>query len=94
MHPRWPTELMHQCKAAGVPFHFKQWGEYLPIGPGYPRCADDKDFVIFDSARRSLVQFGPEHGEERYVKVGKEYAGNVLHGKQYLEFPEVAHASA
>ena len=28
MHPDWVRSLRDQCQAAGVPFHFKQWGEY------------------------------------------------------------------
>lgn len=93
MHPYGPTELQRQCKAAGVPFHFKQWGEYLPVGnPNvFRRCDDDENCVIYDGARRSLADFG--YGDAiRYVKVGKEAAGNTLHGKQYLEFPELAAA--
>jgi protein gp37 len=31
MHPDWPRSLRDQCGAAGVPFLFKQWGEWLPI---------------------------------------------------------------
>lgn len=30
MHPDWARSLRDQCQAAGVPFFFKQWGEYLP----------------------------------------------------------------
>lgn len=30
MHPDWARSLRDQCVAAGVPFFFKQWGEYLP----------------------------------------------------------------
>ncbi|MGE4293314.1 MAG: phage Gp37/Gp68 family protein [Desulfovibrio sp.] len=30
MHPDWARSLRDQCAAAGVPFHFKQWGKYLP----------------------------------------------------------------
>jgi protein gp37 len=32
MHPDWARSLRAQCKAAGVPFFFKQWGEFKPIG--------------------------------------------------------------
>lgn len=95
MHPAWPAELQRQCLAARVPFHFKQWGEYLPVGNPkiFRRCDDDENCVIYDGARRSLADFG--YGDAiRFVKVGKEAAGNTLHGKQYLEFPEVSHASA
>jgi len=30
MHPHWARDLRDQCAAAGVPFLFKQWGEWLP----------------------------------------------------------------
>ena len=30
MHPSWPRNLRDQCEAAGVPFLFKQWGEWMP----------------------------------------------------------------
>ncbi|WP_225206272.1 phage Gp37/Gp68 family protein [Novosphingobium huizhouense] len=31
MHPDWARSLRDQCADAGVPFHFKQWGEWAPI---------------------------------------------------------------
>lgn len=30
MHPDWARSLRDQCAAAGVPFMFKQWGEFWP----------------------------------------------------------------
>lgn len=30
MHPAWARSLRDQCQEAGVPFHFKQWGEWCP----------------------------------------------------------------
>ena len=30
MHPDWARSIRNQCAEAGVPFHFKQWGEWLP----------------------------------------------------------------
>lgn len=30
MHPKWARGLLDQCVAAGVPYHFKQWGEWAP----------------------------------------------------------------
>lgn len=38
MHPAWVRDLRNQCNDAGVPFFFKQWGEWLPVGqilPGF-----------------------------------------------------------
>jgi protein gp37 len=34
MHPDWARSLRDQCAAAGVPFFFKQWGEWRPICEG------------------------------------------------------------
>lgn len=31
MHPDWARSLRDQCQAAGVPFLFKQWGQWKPI---------------------------------------------------------------
>jgi protein gp37 len=37
-HPGWFRSLRDQCKKGGVPFHFKQWGEFASVseveGPG------------------------------------------------------------
>ena len=30
MHPDWARSVRDQCRAAGVPFFFKQWGEWSP----------------------------------------------------------------
>lgn len=30
MHPSWARAVRDQCVVAGVAFHFKQWGEFLP----------------------------------------------------------------
>lgn len=32
MHPDWARSLRDQCQSAGVPFFFKQWGEFAPMG--------------------------------------------------------------
>lgn len=31
MHPEWARSIRDQCQAAGVPFFFKQWGEWAPF---------------------------------------------------------------
>ncbi|KKM08412.1 hypothetical protein SY88_23780 [Clostridiales bacterium PH28_bin88] len=35
MHPDWARSLRDQCQDAGVPFFFKQWGEWLPVAEQY-----------------------------------------------------------
>lgn len=32
MHPEWVRSLRDQCSTASVPFFFKQWGEFRPVG--------------------------------------------------------------
>lgn len=42
MHPQWARDIRDQCEEAGVPFLFKQWGEWAPIAADpsrYPICA-------------------------------------------------------
>lgn len=39
MHPAWARALRDQCAGAGVAFHFKQWGSWVPI------CATDDAFT-------------------------------------------------
>jgi protein gp37 len=32
MHPRWARQVRDDCVTCGVPFFFKQWGAYRPLG--------------------------------------------------------------
>lgn len=43
MHPDWARSLRDQCQAAGVAFHFKQWGEWKQL---------DEDFEYYKYGRR------------------------------------------
>jgi protein gp37 len=36
MHPDWVRSIRDQCVASGVPFFFKQWGEWEPCGVNAP----------------------------------------------------------
>lgn len=40
MHPDWARSIRDQCQASGVPFFFKQWGEFLPAA-----VFDDEGFA-------------------------------------------------
>ncbi len=31
MHPQWARDIRDQCETAGVPFFFKQWGEWVSV---------------------------------------------------------------
>lgn len=79
-HPDWFRSLRDQCAAAGVPFFFKQHGEWIGVpdlrnlpgssGPGfgaYDHCAYDRDHEA--------------------LRVGKKAAGATLDGREWREFP-------
>ncbi len=74
MHPDWARGLRDQCEAAGVPFLFKQWGEWLPDAPpcGTPENAP-------------LEWIGANHYA---IRVGKKSAGRLLDGRTHDGFPE------
>lgn len=43
MHPDWARSLRDQCQKAGVPFLFKQWGEWGPAPWKLERLTDETD---------------------------------------------------
>lgn len=82
MHPRWVRDIREQCAVAGVPFLFKQWGEWI---------AGENDDAPGDfRARYGRV---PERwptdmcGVHTLFKVGKKAAGRVLDGRTHDGFP-------
>jgi protein gp37 len=79
MHPDWARTLRDQCTAAGVPYFFKQWGEWAPA-------------VDLDPDRRERA---PEQlaGQEYVCRVGKRAAGRELDGRTWDEYPAEAMAS-
>jgi len=79
MHPAWVRSIRDQLKCAGVPFFFKQWGEWGPE----PRKPFDPDEWEED---RDLVHFDVGDGEWLY-RVGKKAAGRRLDGRTWDEFP-------
>lgn len=47
MHPDWARSLRDQCQAAGVPFFFKQWGEWGPNDNTHPgKYLDSKTLMM------------------------------------------------
>ena len=90
MHPEWARSLRDQCKAAGVPYFFKQWGEFIPcvtddVGDGYRCFEDGAASPAFDEdAKHPVVTL---EGQEMW-RVGKARAGRFLDGREHSEFPE------
>lgn len=73
MHPDWARSLRDQCQAAGVPFIFKQWGEWAP------------QEVPCVGARKVPSEI---MGGELICRVGKKAAGRLLDGVQHDGYPK------
>lgn len=73
MQANWAQSIRDQCVAAGVPYFFKQWGEFLP---------DQQNPELREESRLN----SPPSGGIRY---GKKKAGRLLDGRTWDEMPQV-----
>lgn len=80
MHPDWVRSLRDQCQAAGVPFLFKQWGEFC-----YPSQMPDDTWRRVDA----IINLGC-HADEP-IRVGKRAAGRLLDGQIWDQYPNDRH---
>ena len=81
MHPDWARSLRDQCAAAGVPFLFKQHGEWIGV-PDIRRLSGGSGpgFGAFDHCK-----YDQEH---EAVHVGKKASGRLLDGVIHDGYPE------
>ena len=84
MHPDWVRSIRDQCQAAGVPFFFKQWGEWLPNDQEYGANPGD-----FDYDRPHVMV-----GNVAMCRAGKRHAGRRLDGRTWDEMPRVPQGEA
>jgi protein gp37 len=76
MHPEWIMSLRDQCKAAGIRFHFKQWGNWRPA------------IARQLSRYRSKTVFLSNGNAVILANMGKKEAGRRLQGRTWDEFPK------
>jgi protein gp37 len=78
MHPAWVRSLRDQCHNAGVPFLFKQWGEFVTAGStaAIPALDPNKKLKGHRFPDGTLV-----------LRVGKKNAGRTLDGQIHHAFP-------
>lgn len=92
MHPDWVRSLRDQCIPAGVPFLFKQWGEWCPRGPesmGYP-LVDGVPRVRLTDTGDNGQQLGARGDSDCWMnRSGKIAAGRLLDGRTWDEFPVI-----
>ncbi len=74
MHPNWARSIRDQCVDAGVPYFFKQHGEWATEFPqGISLKNVEQRFIDGTS----------------YYRIGKKAAGRLLDGREWNEYPEV-----
>ena len=81
MHPDWACAIRDQCQAAGVPFFFKQWGQWAPWDDDNWSLPDGWDDV--EAHDKAITIDGVE-----FLSVGKRRAGRLLDGREWREFPK------
>lgn len=80
MHPSWVRSLRDECKSAGVPFFFKQWGAW-----GAASEIDIFDPVMGTNVKSRRYHALPEGGG--MLRIGKKKSGRELDGRTWDEMP-------
>lgn len=96
MHPDWPRSLRDQCAAAGVPFLFKQHGEWAPgsgdFGGGrFETAAIERTGQIVVPGGFTTTEYpkgaSSQDGWAMVHRCGKKAAGRLLDGVEHNGFP-------
>lgn len=99
IHPDWARSLRDQCAAAGVPYFFKQWGEWAPatreygiLGHVMPDTGVTSDgtnvcWIGWDGTTTFPSGHNVEDPVMAIAKIGKKRAGRMLDGKEWNDFP-------
>jgi protein gp37 len=97
-HPDWFLDLRDQCATAGVPFLFKQWGEWAPGENATDRVPTSGQMAAWLREERPadwhIRRIGRAEAEETHRddepelwRLGKKQAGRMLGGIEHNGFP-------
>ena len=90
LHPDWARGLRDQCKAAGTPFFFKQFGAWS--GQRLRTTKADMCVVLPDGTtltKNRMLDHPEIDDAEIMMRVGKRSAGHLLDDTEHHEFPKV-----
>lgn len=92
MHPDWARALRDECKHWGVPFLFKQWGEWTPgENVEQQRGTVETAFLDDDGWRVYPLNLATDEGhiddQPDLYRVGKRAAGRFLDGVLHDGYP-------
>lgn len=94
MHPDWARSLRDQCAEAGVPFLFKQWGEWAP-GENCGPMRQTQQTADHYAGKWAFGSMTPKQSEECHIddeptlyRCGKKAAGRLLDGVTHDGYPE------
>lgn len=88
MHPDWARSVRDQCAAAGVPFFFKQWGEWVHWSQQDGRLNSHKASPQWWSKIEHPIH------KHRLLRCGKKLAGRTLDGQLHDALPWDADGAA
>lgn len=92
MHPDWARSLRDQCADAGVPFLFKQWGEWTPGENVRRQIGTVATAHWFNSEwdyHKEDLSSTDNHVDDEpdLYRIGKQAAGRLLDGIEHNAFP-------
>lgn len=85
MHPDWARSLRDQSAAAGVAFHFKQWGEWAPAPDGATHSLHCRP--VAGSHGKIVTITDRATGKPILNRIGKKAAGRNLDGVTHDAYP-------
>jgi len=88
-HPEWFRRVRDACKSIGVPFFFKQWGEFTPYLSVAQRNGGCRTRLRVPLSGWKYGGHGrDEDGTVTMYRIGRIAAGRLLDGQEWNELPQ------
>jgi protein gp37 len=90
MHPDWARDLRDRCQEAGVPFFFKQWGEWSPGTVRTPQASSATNHGHFCADGKFITRSDDRDSRVFIARNGRKVSGRELDGRTWDEYPKEA----